>query len=169
MIPTCGSSKRVSSCMEPGRVLGELPRSRAHVSLRPSSAFQSRHSREQGVERERATRRLFAIARVLVPCLVLALSSCSSGGGGGGERLTAIAVTPTNSSVASGTSRQLKATGLYTDKSTQDLTKQVTWSSSDTRIVTVDQAGVVRGVRKGTAVVTATSEGKFGTANVKVQ
>jgi uncharacterized protein YjdB len=47
--------------------------------------------------------------------------------------------------------------------------RDVTWTSADTRIVTVDQAGVVRGVRSGTVLVTATSEGKFGTSSVKVK
>jgi uncharacterized protein YjdB len=44
----------------------------------------------------------------------------------------------------------------------------VTWSSSNTGIATVDQSGVVRGVRRGTVTITATSEGKFGTASIKV-
>ena len=46
--------------------------------------------------------------------------------------------------------------------------RAVAWSSADTRIATVDQVGVVRGVRHGTVVITATSEGKLGTATVRV-
>jgi uncharacterized protein YjdB len=47
--------------------------------------------------------------------------------------------------------------------------RSVAWSSSDTRIVTVDQGGVIRAVRRGSAVVTALVEGKFGTASVRVE
>jgi len=39
----------------------------------------------------------------------------------------------------------------------------------DTRIATIDQAGVVRGVRRGSTTVIATSEGKSGTATVRVE
>jgi uncharacterized protein YjdB len=46
--------------------------------------------------------------------------------------------------------------------------RTVTWTSSDTRIVTVSADGVARGVRRGTAVVTASVEGKFATATVRV-
>ena len=47
--------------------------------------------------------------------------------------------------------------------------RAIAWSSSDTRFVTVDQSGVVRGVRRGSAIVSATAEGKAGTATVQVQ
>ena len=44
----------------------------------------------------------------------------------------------------------------------------VTWSSSSDAIATVSQAGVVTGVTPGTATITATSNGKTGTASVTV-
>src|SRR5437867_12219155 len=46
--------------------------------------------------------------------------------------LTSIAVTPTNPSIANGTTRQFTATGTFSDSRTQDLTTQVTWSSTPT-------------------------------------
>ena len=62
------------------------------------------------------------------------------------------------------------ATYDYLDASGNLLSgRAVTWESSDTRIATVDQAGVVRGVRKGNVIVTARSEGKVGTATIRVQ
>ena len=47
--------------------------------------------------------------------------------------------------------------------------RTVTWSSSNTQVATVDQNGVVTAQSKGTATITATSEGKSGTASVQVQ
>jgi uncharacterized protein YjdB len=47
--------------------------------------------------------------------------------------------------------------------------RTIAWASSDTRFVTVDQSGVVRGVRRGSAIISATVEGKAGTATVRVQ
>ncbi len=47
--------------------------------------------------------------------------------------------------------------------------RAVTWASSDDRIATVSQAGVVAGVAAGTATISATSEGKVGTAAIVVQ
>jgi len=78
-----------------------------------------------------------------------------------------VTVIPANVTVGEGKSTTLIA--RLTDAAGNVLTnRSVTWSSADTRIATVDQSGVVRGVRTGTVVVTATSEGKFGTATVRV-
>jgi uncharacterized protein YjdB len=86
-------------------------------------------------------------------------------------RLVPVArVTVTPSTVAIDAGKTATLTARVTDAAGNVLTgREVTWTSSDTRIVTVDQAGVVRGVRSGTVVVTATSEGKFGTSSVKVK
>jgi uncharacterized protein YjdB len=79
-----------------------------------------------------------------------------------------VVVTPASPSVSVGKTTQLTAT--VTDASGNVLTgRSVAWTSSDTRIVTVDASGLASGVRKGSAVVTATSEGKAGTATVRVQ
>jgi len=44
----------------------------------------------------------------------------------------------------------------------------ITWSTSDPNVATVDQTGLVRGVGPGSATITATSEGKSGTAAITV-
>jgi uncharacterized protein YjdB len=46
--------------------------------------------------------------------------------------------------------------------------RSVTWSSRDATVATVSSAGVVTGAAAGTATITATSEGKSGTATVNV-
>lgn len=79
-----------------------------------------------------------------------------------------VTVTPANPTIGEGKSTTLSA--RLTDLAGNILTgRTITWTSADPRIVTVDQFGVVRGVRKGSAVITATSEGKLGTATVRVQ
>jgi uncharacterized protein YjdB len=47
--------------------------------------------------------------------------------------------------------------------------RTVTWSSSNTSVATVTQSGVVTAQGRGNATITATSEGKSGTATVVVQ
>lgn len=78
-----------------------------------------------------------------------------------------VTVTPSDMSIDAGKSATLTARAL--DALGNTLTgRAITWTSGDTRIVTVDQAGVVRAIRRGSAVITATSEGKAGTATVRV-
>jgi len=56
--------------------------------------------------------------------------------------------------VVGGTS-QFKATATLADGSTQDVTSQATWQSSDTAVATVSSAGVVTGVASGSVTVSA--------------
>jgi hypothetical protein len=75
--------------------------------------------------------------------------------------LAGIAVTSTggSSTLALGTSMQLLAIGTYTDAGKQDLTSQVTWTSSNTAVATVDQVagttGKLSSVGSGSTTVTA--------------
>lgn len=70
-----------------------------------------------------------------------------------------ISLTPPAPSLAAGTSVSLVATAMLSDKTTRDVTTQVTWSSSDTSKVTVNAAGGVRGLVKGSATVRASLSG----------
>ena len=51
--------------------------------------------------------------------------------------LASIAVTPANPSVPQGGTLQFKATGTYTDNSTQDLTVSANWTSTATAVATI--------------------------------
>ena len=82
--------------------------------------------------------------------------------------LISISVTPTNPSIAVGATQQFTATGSYSDGSTQDMTAQVAWSSSNTSVATISNAGLATGVAAGTATITATSGGVSGTATLTV-
>src|SRR5207247_8307001 len=70
--------------------------------------------------------------------------------------LVSIGVTPANPNLPQGLTGQFTATGTYSDNSTQDLTAQVAWSSSNTGVATIDSAGLVTSVAAGTTTITAT-------------
>jgi hypothetical protein len=94
----------------------------------------------------------------------MALYGCGGGGGGGGTsntlvQLLTISVTPTDSSVVIGGTKQFTATGIYTDNSTKDLTSSVTWSSSSTSIATIGTDGKAIAVNVGQTTITATLAG----------
>jgi len=71
--------------------------------------------------------------------------------------LSSILITPSSAAVAVGQTRQLKATGFYSDNSTQDLTGTVNWSSTNSLVASVSAAGMVTGVAAGQAGIVAAS------------
>jgi len=83
--------------------------------------------------------------------------------------LTSIAVTPTTPSILIGATQQFTATGTYSDSSTQNLTGQVTWSSSAPTQATVATTGLATGVSAGTASISATFGAISGSTVLTVQ
>jgi len=78
-----------------------------------------------------------------------------------------VAVSPLSANVFVGATQTLVA--ITKDANGQTLNgRVVSWSSSATGVATVSASGVVTGVGPGTAVITATSEGKTGTATIIV-
>jgi uncharacterized protein YjdB len=70
-------------------------------------------------------------------------------------------VTPSTLDMAINVTEQLKATATFSNGSatdTQDLTN-VTWTSSDEAVATVDSTGLVRSLSPGTAIITAALPG----------
>ncbi|XEC95851.1 LamG-like jellyroll fold domain-containing protein [Paenibacillus tarimensis] len=57
---------------------------------------------------------------------------------------------------------------IHPDRSSQDLTSQASFTSSDPAVATVDSAGLVTGIGVGTATITATYNGQAYNATVKV-
>ena len=79
-----------------------------------------------------------------------------------------VTVTPSASTMPAGGAVQLQATTQ--DANGVALTgRQITWAASDAAIATVSPSGTVTGVAEGDATITATSEGKTGSAAVTVQ
>ena len=82
-------------------------------------------------------------------------------------RLVALTVTSPNAQLAQGTTQAFTATGLFADSSTQDLTTQVTWQSSDVAIATISNAAGSQGRATGVApggpiVISATAPPSLG-------
>jgi trimeric autotransporter adhesin len=69
--------------------------------------------------------------------------------------LVSIAVTPTNPSMAVGTTKQFIATGTFSDASTQDVTAIVVWTSSSPATATINGQGVVTSVAAGSTTIKA--------------
>jgi hypothetical protein len=80
---------------------------------------------------------------------------------------------PTTVSIADNvTSKLFSVTGTFSDSTTQDLTYDATWSSSDATVAvvsnTVGTKGVVSGIAKGTANILASFDGKSDSAMLTV-
>src|SRR3989442_7713613 len=86
----------------------------------------------------------------------LALGGCSTGRQTP-PTLASIQVTPTNPSIALGSSEQFTAMGTFTDSSTQDLSKIVRWTSSDTTAVINYSSGLTTHHATGRAAINATT------------
>ena len=77
-------------------------------------------------------------------------------------------IEPLNASIAAGYQQAFKATARYNDGSSQDVSSQATWRSSNTGIATVDNQGVAHGEAAGTALIEAAFDGLAETAALQV-
>ncbi len=78
--------------------------------------------------------------------------------------LTSLSITPAGASIAAGTTQQFTAIGNFSDGSTQDVSSQTTWVSSDPTVVTINGAGTATGAGIGTAQIAASYQGQNATA-----
>ena len=78
-----------------------------------------------------------------------------------GSTLLTLSITPPSPILARGLQKQLTATGVFTDNTTQDLTKQVTWTSATKTVASVGADGLLTAVSVGSTNVSA----KFGTTS----
>ena len=107
-----------------------------------------------------------------VPLLSAIVLSCGGGGDGSTSppppaAVASVAVSLAAPAIFVGQSTQ--ATATLRDAQSNVLTgRTIAWSSSDNTVASVSQGGVVTGVAEGTASITATSEGKSGSASVTV-
>lgn len=83
--------------------------------------------------------------------------------------LTALSISPSNPTIALGSSEALATTATFSDSSTMNVTSQATWTSSDVTVAVVSQLGVVTSVNSGTTTITATLNGVSTTTVVTVQ
>ena len=82
--------------------------------------------------------------------------------------LIGITVTAPQNTFALGFSLQLKATGTYSDSTTQDITSGVGWNSTNSAIALVSSTGLVSGISIGGISATATLQGVSGSLAVSV-
>lgn len=102
--------------------------------------------------------------------LLTVFTGCGGGSGPAAPVTTVASVTvaPAVDTLAVGDGVQLMA--LLKDAAGNPLTgPSVTWATSNAGLVSVSSAGLVTGVSAGTAIITATSQGKQGTAMVTAQ
>jgi uncharacterized protein YjdB len=82
------------------------------------------------------------------------------------QPVASVSVVPGSATVYVGQTAQLTATPR--DAAGQPLNRPVTWSSSNSSIVSVNQSGLINAVSTGSAIISATSEGVSGTATITV-
>ncbi|MET0388002.1 MAG: Ig-like domain-containing protein, partial [Polyangiales bacterium] len=86
--------------------------------------------------------------------------------------LESLSIEPSSKTLAKGTTESLKAVAHFSDDSTQEVTLDSEWSSSDEAVATVvadgEGRGEVKGVATGTATITASWGGKSATATITV-
>ena len=83
--------------------------------------------------------------------------------------LVNIAVTPVTATIALGTTQQFVATAVYSDGSAQDVSTKAAWSSATPAVATVTAAsGNATAVSQGSAVISASFNGKTGAATLTV-
>ena len=92
--------------------------------------------------------------------LVVPLTSCSNPSG-----LDSVQVSPATQSITVGQSLQFSATGTFGNAnhaSKKDISSQVTWTSSNTAVASVDTTGLATALATGTATITASAQGYAG-------
>lgn len=83
--------------------------------------------------------------------------------------LTSITLTPSSASIAVGTNQAFTATGNFSDGSSLDITRQVTWASSTNLVATINAVGVAQGMASGSTTISASINGVTGSATLTVQ
>jgi len=96
--------------------------------------------------------------------MVLMVFGC----GGAAPKLQSISITPQMASVPLGLSQQFKATGNYSDGSSQDLTTSVVWNTSNVSVAAVKSSGLATGVGTGSCSISATMGSTSGTGSLTI-
>ncbi|MGY3902533.1 beta strand repeat-containing protein [Aeromonas lusitana] len=79
-----------------------------------------------------------------------------------------IQIIPATVQLAIGTTTKLTAIATFADQSTQDISTQAAWLSSNPAVATVDNTGLVTGVAAGSVTLSATLLGVTATTSIQV-
>jgi uncharacterized protein YjdB len=82
--------------------------------------------------------------------------------------LSSITVRPVNRKIAPFTSQQFQAIGTYTDGSTHNVTRQVSWTSSNTAVATIGGGGRAKALTPGSTTITAMLGSISGSSTLNV-
>ena len=85
-----------------------------------------------------------------------------------GASVTAITVTPANSNMPVGTTKQFTATASFSDGSSQDVTASVLWGSSNPAAAAINNQGLVSSVAAGSTTINAVLDSVTGSTNLTV-
>lgn len=122
------------------------------------------------------SRMLYFLASLLMATL---LSACGGGGGGGDDSsggtppgtrtLTKVQIfsssstdarrDQTNPNLPLGLKAQYKAMAIYSDDTQEDVSTQVSWNISSSKLANIDNKGLVKAILKGVVTITATYQG----------
>jgi hypothetical protein len=91
----------------------------------------------------------------------------SNGGNGNGATVTSLAITGALA-VAEGATSQLTATATMSNGTTQDVSSQATWTSSNTDVATVSGTGLLTALMAGTTDINAVYSGRSARVTVTV-
>ena len=69
--------------------------------------------------------------------------------------MMAISIAPANPLISPGGTEQFVASGTFNDGSTQDITDQATWSSSDVHVAVINATGLANSAGTGTTTIKA--------------
>ena len=83
--------------------------------------------------------------------------------------LSTVSVGPVAQTIVTGATLQFTATGTYSNSSTQDVSSQATWTSSNTAVATIGSSGLVTPVGPGSTAISATVSGVTGGTTLTVQ
>jgi len=115
------------------------------------------------------TENLQRIAGLLIlACVLQGCGGNSKSIGFTGATLLSIGVTPASQTIPVGAGQQFKATGTYSDNSTQDLTASVIWNSSETAVATITSGGLATGAAPGMSTIVATLDAVSGNTTLNV-
>jgi hypothetical protein len=104
-------------------------------------------------------RRRFGVRGITAAALLLAVVLVRCGGGAPvmPPVLTSLTVSPASPNLVVGSTQQFTATGSYNNGSTQDLSSSVTWTSSNTQVVTINNTGLATPKTTGSVTISAAS------------